>query len=80
MHDPYHKKTLKYSCRVRTKITGTFLTTLVYETGGRVLLMLEVCVDIVSRVVTPNETRAGTLFASSQKLTHDTITSIQHGM
>jgi hypothetical protein len=28
-----------------------------------------VCVDIVSNVVTPNDTRAGTDFESSQKLT-----------
>jgi hypothetical protein len=27
------------------------------------------CVDMVSRVVTPSETRAGTAFGSSQKLT-----------
>ena len=27
------------------------------------------CVDMVSRVVTPRETRAGTAFGSSQKLT-----------
>ena len=44
------------------------------------MFILEVCVDIVRRVVTPSETRAGTAFWSSQKDTQDTITSMQHGM
>ena len=52
---------------------------LVYATGGSELLMEAVCVDIVRRVVTPRDTLAGTAFGSSQKLTHDTITSMQQG-
>ena len=32
-------------------------------------VVLTCCVDIVRRVVTPRETRAGTAFGSSQKLT-----------
>jgi hypothetical protein len=39
-----------------------------------------VCVAMVSRVVTPRETRAGTALASSQNDTQDTMTSMQHGM
>jgi len=53
---------------------------LVYETGGRDALMPDVCVAIVSSVVTPSDTRAGTALWSSQNDTHDTITSMQHGM
>ena len=52
---------------------------LVYATGGSELLIEAVCVDMVRSVVTPSETRAGTAFGSSQKLTHDTITSMQQG-
>jgi len=52
---------------------------LVYATGGSELLMDAVCVDMVSSVVTPSDTRAGTAFGSSQKLTHDTMTNMQHG-
>lgn len=52
---------------------------LVYATGGKELLMDAVCVDIVSRVVTPNETLAGTAFGSSQKLTQETMTNMQQG-
>lgn len=44
------------------------------------MFILEVWVDMVSRVVTPSDTLAGTDFASSQKLTHETMTSMQHGM
>lgn len=40
----------------------------------------EVCVAIVSRVVTPNDTLAGTALWSNQKDTHDTMTNIQQGM
>ena len=36
------------------------LQTLVYATGGRERLTPAVCVDIVSSVVTPRETLAGT--------------------
>lgn len=39
-----------------------------------------VWVAMVSRVVTPRETRAGTAFESSQNETHETMTSIQQGM
>ena len=39
----------------------------------------EVCVDIVSSVVTPRETRAGVAFESNQKDTHETITNMQQG-
>ena len=39
----------------------------------------DVCVDIVRSVVTPRETRAGIAFWSNQKLTQDTMTSMQHG-
>ena len=41
--------------------------------------MPEVCVDMVSKVVTPKETLAGMAFWSSQKLTQDTITNMQQG-
>ena len=41
--------------------------------------MEAVWVDIVSSVVTPKLTLAGTAFGSSQKLTHDTITNMQQG-
>ena len=56
------------------------LLALVQETGGSELLIPVVCVAIVSRVVTPRETLAGTALASSQNDTHDTMTSMQHGM
>ena len=52
---------------------------LVYATGGRELLMEAVWVDIVSSVVTPKLTLAGTALGSNQKLTHDTITNMQQG-
>ncbi len=52
----------------------------VYATGGKELLIDAVCVDMVSSVVTPRETLAGTAFGSNQKLTHETMTSIQQGM
>ena len=51
----------------------------VYATGGRELLMEACWVDMVRRVVTPRETRAGTAFGSSQKETQDTMTSMQQG-
>ena len=51
----------------------------VYATGGKELLMEAVWVDIVSSVVTPKLTRAGTALGSNQKLTHETITSMQQG-
>ena len=41
--------------------------------------MEDVCVDMVSKVVTPRETLAGTACGSSQKLTHETMTSMQQG-
>ena len=44
------------------------------------MLMEAVCVDMVKRVVTPRETRAGTALGSSQKLTHETMTNMQQGM
>lgn len=53
--------------------------TLVQDTGGRDWLMAEVCVDIVSRVVIPSITLAGTALASNQKETQDTITNMQQG-
>lgn len=53
--------------------------TLVQETGGNDWLILEVWVDMVRRVVTPSATLAGTELASSQKLTHETMTSMQQG-
>ena len=37
------------------------------------------CVDMVSSVVTPSATRAGTALGSSQKLTQETMTSMQPG-
>ena len=43
-------------------------------------MMEDVWVDMVSKVVTPRATRAGTAFWSSQKDTQDTITNMQHGM
>ncbi len=52
----------------------------VYATGGKELFMDAVCVDIVSRVVTPRDTLAGTAFGSNQKLTQDTMTNMQQGM
>ncbi|KFD70905.1 hypothetical protein M514_17027 [Trichuris suis] len=53
---------------------------LVYETGGSFALTPDACVVIVSSVVTPRLTRAGTASLSIQKLTHDTTTSIKLGM
>ena len=41
---------------------------LVYATGGKAELIEAVWVDMVSKVVTPSATRAGTAWASSQKL------------
>ncbi len=38
------------------------LTTLVYATGGRLLLMLEVVVDMASRVVMVNATLINSIF------------------
>lgn len=52
----------------------------VYETGGSEALIPDVCVAIVSRVVTPSETRAGTAPWSSQKDTHETMTNMQQGV
>ena len=37
------------------------------------------CVDMVSRVVTPSDTLAGTALGSSQKETQDTMTNMQQG-
>ena len=45
----------------------SFNYTLVYATGGNELLMEAVFVDIVSRVVTPRATLAGTALGSIQK-------------
>ena len=42
-------------------------------------LMEAVWVDMVRRVVTPSATLAGTALGSSQKLTQDTMTSMQPG-
>ena len=36
-------------------------------------------VDMVRRVVTPRDTRAGTALGSSQKETQETMTNIQQG-
>ena len=52
---------------------------LVYATGGNAELMEAVCVDMVSSVVTPSATLAGTACGSSQKLTHDTMTNMHPG-
>lgn len=51
-----------------------------YLDALRGTLLPEICVAIVSNVVTPSETRAGMDVGSSQKDTHDTTTSMQHGM
>ncbi len=51
----------------------------VYATGGSAELMDPVWVDMVSRVVTPSATLAGTACGSSQKLTQETMTSMQPG-
>ena len=69
----YLKKGLNVLTPVQTSMA------LVYETGGNWALMPEVWVDIVSKVVTPKETRAGMAFWSNQKLTQETITNIQQG-
>jgi hypothetical protein len=41
--------------------------------------MEAVWVDMVSNVVTPNDTLAGTALGSNQKLTQDTMTNMQQG-
>ena len=43
-------------------------------------MMPVVCVAIVKRVVTPRATLAGIALASNQNETHETMTSMQHGM
>ena len=53
---------------------------LVYATGGKAELIEAVWVDIVSKVVTPRATRAGTACASNQKLTQETMTNMHPGM
>ena len=52
---------------------------LVYETGGSWADMPLVWVDMVSSVVTPSDTLAGMACWSSQKLTQETMTSMQQG-
>ena len=47
---------------------------MVYATGGRELLMLEVVVDMASRVVMVSATRAGADLWSNQKDIQDTQT------
>ena len=53
---------------------------MVYATGGNELLMLAVVVDIASKVVMVNMTRAGADLWSSQKDIQDTQTVIKVGM
>lgn len=53
---------------------------LVYDTGGSEALIPDVWVAMVSSVVTPSETRAGTAPWSSQNDTHETMTNMQHGV
>ena len=51
-----------------------------YDTGGKDALMPEICVAMVRRVVTPNDTRAGIALGSSQNETQLTMTNIQQGI
>ena len=53
---------------------------LVYATGGRELLMLEVVVDMAKRVVIVSATLAGADLWSSQKDIQDTQTIMKVGM
>ena len=75
-----HSQCIYYECYYKSLLTPVQTSiAFVYATGGSELLIDAVCVDMVRRVVTPNDTLAGTAFGSNQKDTHDTITSIQHG-
>lgn len=53
---------------------------LVYETGGNFELMPDDCVVMVSSVVTPRVTRAGTESLSNQNDTQLTMTNMKLGM
>ena len=53
---------------------------LVYATGGRELLMLEVVVDMAKRVVMVKDTLAGADLWSSQKDIQDTQTIMNVGI
>ena len=76
--------TRAYSNRARnTKDTQMLFQTsmaLVYATGGRELLMLEVVVDMASKVVMVSITLAGADLWSSQKDIQDTKTVMKVGM
>ena len=65
---------------MRVKRLYGLILTLVYATGGNELLMLAVVVDIASRVVMVNMTRAGADLWSSQKDIQDTQTVMKVGM
>ena len=48
--------------------------------AAKIEVLPEIWVAMVSSVVTPSETRAGIAFGSSQKETHETMTSIEQGI
>ena len=75
--------TRAYSRRaLKTKKTQTpdqTSTALVQATGGKLLWIEPMVVDMASRVVTPKATLAGTALWSNQKDIHDTETVIVQG-